>query len=1078
MATFIGTTGDDIADATTGTLTGFTGGTVAELQDSTGDTFIGRPSTGAADGADSIVAGSGDDNMRGLAGNDTLNGGGGIDEVRYDRDSASGGVAGVNVNLATGLATDGFGNTDTLFNIEQIRGTNAVDTLTGGASANGADIGEIRTGFESYRGLGGNDIISGGAGFDEVRHDQDAANGGAGAVIVNLSGTTQFGVAANSALDGFGNTDSLTSIEGARGTTGNDTLIGSAGDNSFSGFGGNDSIVGGNGFDTVRYDVGGATGGINVNLATGVALDGTGGTDQLSSIEHVRGTGFNDTMTGSDDVDNFGDSFTGYFGADVISGGLGFDEVRYDGDVDYGGTGGAVVNLSSTTQLGVAAGTARDGFGTIDTLTGIENARGTIFVDSFFGNDFANSFVGLAGNDTLNGGAGSDTANYLRDYLDGGTGAVIVNLSSTTQFGIAAGTARDGFGNNDTLIDIENARGTYGNDTLIGGAADNGFAGFSGNDLMFGDAGSNDEVRYDLDHREGGTAGVTVNFANGTATDGWGNTDTISGFEIARGTRHADSFIGSGNDETFRGLAGNDVIDGAGGFDFVSYSRDIFEREEGQSLSGVIVNLSASTQFGVAAGTALDSFGNTDTLISIENVGGGTLADRFIGNSGENIFRGFVGNDTLDGGAGFDIADYSQDASYGTLIFQNGAGGINVDLVAGTATDGFGNTDALISIEGAAGGAANDIFLGNSANNGFLGGLGTNSLTGGGGRDAAIYEIASSAATIVRNANGTVTISGAGFSDTLTGMETAVFTDKTVALFEPAATDLTGDGTSDIVWHNASNGATNYFRMANGAFGSWEYAGFVDPTWSAISSGDLDGNGSSDVLFRRADGAIGYLASSAGGGFSWQGAGLVNTAWSVIDTGDLNGDGQAEIVYTSASLGGAVGYFDLATNTWNGLGAVNTAWTAIGVADTDGDTEDDIVYYNQSIGQVGTLDVNAAFQGIGSAVGSSWSAVATGDFNGDGSSDILMQNASLGGALNYWATSSTGGAAAWSGFSGLGPIGNDWAVAGTGNYNGDAYTDILLYSATLGAAGVLAPTSGGGMTWTGLGAVNTGWQIV
>ena len=41
MATFTGGTGNDRADATTGTLTGFTGGTSTELQDSIGDIFTG-----------------------------------------------------------------------------------------------------------------------------------------------------------------------------------------------------------------------------------------------------------------------------------------------------------------------------------------------------------------------------------------------------------------------------------------------------------------------------------------------------------------------------------------------------------------------------------------------------------------------------------------------------------------------------------------------------------------------------------------------------------------------------------------------------------------------------------------------------------------------------------------------------------------------------------------------------------------------------------------------------------------------------------------------------------------------------
>ena len=114
------------------------------------------------------------------------------DEIRYDQDAGQGGTAGVTVNLATGTATDGFGNTDTLSGIEAVRGTNQADSLTGGLAAN--DISG-----EYFYGLGGNDTISGGSGFDEVRYDQDASFGGALGVTVNL--------ATGTATDGFGNTE-------------------------------------------------------------------------------------------------------------------------------------------------------------------------------------------------------------------------------------------------------------------------------------------------------------------------------------------------------------------------------------------------------------------------------------------------------------------------------------------------------------------------------------------------------------------------------------------------------------------------------------------------------------------------------------------------------------------------------------------------------------------------------------------------------------------------------------------------------------------------------------------------------
>lgn len=393
---------------------------------------------------------------------------------------------------------------------------------------------------------------------------------------------------------------------------------------------------------------------------------------------------------------------------------------------------------------------------------------------------------------------------------------------------------------------------------------------------------------------------------------------------------------------------------------------------------------------------------------------------------------------------------------------------------------GFGGADSLIGGNGndfLVGGLGVDTMVGGEGNDVLVDGFGNGNYQGGGGWDRAHYTIASGGATIVRNADGSATISGAGFTDTLTGVEAVRFTDKVVALRERADADLTGDGTSDIVWYNASNGATNYFTMAGGSIGSWDSAGAVNTGWSAVASGDLDGDGGADILFRRAgDGAIGYLTED-NGSWSWHGTGAVSPGWSVAGVGDLNGDGREEIVYSNAAIGGAVGTFDTSTQTWVGIGVVDPTWSVVGIADVDGDTKDEVVYFDDAAGKLGTLDANGHWQALGTAVGANWDAVATGDFNGDGTSDVLMVNAGLGNALNYWATDAAG-SAQWAGFAGLGPIGSDWTVAGTGNYNGDAFTDILIYNANLDAVGVIAPTATGGITWTGLGAVDGGWQIL
>src|SRR5688572_9564076 len=81
MATFNGTAGNDVANATTGTLTGFSGGTVAELQDGTGDTFNGQA------GTDTLVAGSGGDTINvdqgEFTGAESYDGGLGTDTLNF-----------------------------------------------------------------------------------------------------------------------------------------------------------------------------------------------------------------------------------------------------------------------------------------------------------------------------------------------------------------------------------------------------------------------------------------------------------------------------------------------------------------------------------------------------------------------------------------------------------------------------------------------------------------------------------------------------------------------------------------------------------------------------------------------------------------------------------------------------------------------------------------------------------------------------------------------------------------------------------------------------------------------------------
>ena len=195
-------------------------------------------------------------------------------------------------------------------------------------------------------------------------------------------------------------------IDTIDGREGNDTLHGGEGDDTLSGGLGDDTINGdaiddadapmkAAGTDTVTYAAAAAA--VTVNLTTGKA---TGeGADTLINIENVIGTRFADAITG-----NAGRNvLNGGNGNDVLAGGAGNDSL-------IGGQGSDTVEFSkakAAVTVDLAAGRA-SGEGA-DSLSGIENVRGSAFGDVISGSSSRNTLNGGDGRDTLNGGTGADT---------------------------------------------------------------------------------------------------------------------------------------------------------------------------------------------------------------------------------------------------------------------------------------------------------------------------------------------------------------------------------------------------------------------------------------------------------------------------------------------------------------------------------------------------------------------------------------------------------------------------------------------------------------------------------------------
>ena len=178
---------------------------------------------------------------------------------------------------------------------------------------------------------------------------------------------TMLGDLGNDVLSGGNGNDVLT------GGSNSDRLIGDAGDDRLNGGSsadtligglGNDILDGGSSNDTVDYSA--AAAGVSVDLTLGVA---TGqGTDTLLNIEHVTGSGFNDTIIGNN-VANIllggggndsvqgrdgNDTLTGGAGIDNLSGGTGHDTLKWDNADHFdGGTGFDTLdaNLSSADTI-------------------------------------------------------------------------------------------------------------------------------------------------------------------------------------------------------------------------------------------------------------------------------------------------------------------------------------------------------------------------------------------------------------------------------------------------------------------------------------------------------------------------------------------------------------------------------------------------------------------------------------------------------------------------------------------------------------------------------------------------------
>ncbi|WP_050466206.1 calcium-binding protein [Herbaspirillum chlorophenolicum] len=403
-------------------------------------------------------------------------GGGGLDTVSYAKSDVAVTVDLSGQTYATGL--NGYAAGDKYINIANVIGSSGNDTLIGSATASRSEV-------------------TGGAGADNLfAAGSNVANTYASYATSSSPVTIDFINKVGHGGDAEG--DMLNNIVNAIGSNGNDLFIASSAANK---------IEGGLGSDTVSYAF--DTVGVTVDLYTGKGSGGWAAGDTYLSIENVIGGSGNDVFYASADSNNFdggggnntvnyshstygvvvdlvnnvggdmdsshqslanGDTYTriqnvvgsasndlfyANSDANIFTGGGGNDTVSYAKSgggniianlVSHMGSGG--IDSNGDQYYGIANLVGSGAAGVTNTLTGdngsnILTATGSNTTNYFYGD--GNTAATTNQTDTFNAQAGGS------NYLVGGSGANIFNVSANGTSGVSNLALAEGHGISTTL---------------------------------------------------------------------------------------------------------------------------------------------------------------------------------------------------------------------------------------------------------------------------------------------------------------------------------------------------------------------------------------------------------------------------------------------------------------------------------------------------------------------------------------------------------------------------------------------------------------------------------------------------
>ena len=256
--------------------------------------------------------------------------------------------------------------------------------------------------------------------------------------------------------------------------------------------------------------------------------------------------------------------------------------------------------------------------------------------------------------------------------------------------------------------------------------------------------------------------------------------------------------------------------------------------------------------------------------------------------------------------------------------------------------------------------------------------------------------------------------------------------------------DFNGDGRSDLMFRR-TDGLLSQYLMNGFQVLSVQSLGPVGFEWTLEAVADFNGDGNADLLFRRSsDGMVALYLLSGSQLLGAQLLGAVGLDWDLVGTADFNGDGRADMLFRRRSDGMFSLYLMNGFQVLQAqlLGAVGTDFRVRGVADFNGDGRADILFRRESDGMLSLYLMNG-FTNIGAqllgVVGPEFRLLGVGDFNGDGRADMLFRRTSDGMLSLYLLNGFQ-----IIGAQLLGAVGTDFTLLGIGDLNGDGRADMLF----------------------------------